>query len=113
MNREEILAKAQKETDERELVMKNKAYKYASEVMTFVVGVMALFLVVDGFLLENVRTFSNIVIGATLVGVYCVYGAVYEGYLAYQLKNKGNIAGCLLMAGVAVFMFKEFLTLIL
>lgn len=113
MNREEILAKAQKETDERELVMKNKAYKYASEVMTVIIAALALFFVVDGYLLENVREVSNMVIGAVMVGIYCIYGAVYEGYVGYQLKNKMSIAGCVSMALVAAIMFKLFLSNIL
>ena len=113
MNREEILAKAQKETDERELVIKNKAYKHASEAMTLVVAVLALHFVVDGYLLENIRQFGSAVIGTALVGAYCIYGAVYEGYVGYQLKNKMNIAGCAVMALVAATMFKVFLSSIL
>ena len=113
MNREEILAKAQKETDERELVIKNKAYKHASEAMTLVVAVLALYFVVDGYLLENIRQFGSAVIGTALVGSYCIYGAVYEGYVGYQLKNKMNIAGCAVMALVAATMFKVFLSSIL
>lgn len=113
MNREEILAKAQKETDERELVIKNKGYKLASEVMTVIVAAMALFFVVDGFLLENVRQFSNMVLGCVMVGVYCIYGAIYEGYVGFQLKNKLSIAGCGVMAVVAAAMFKILLSNIL
>lgn len=113
MNREEILAKAKKETDERELVIKNKAYKHASEVMTLVIAVMALYFAVDGYLLENVRQFSNMVIGTAMVGIYCIYGAVYEGYVGYHLKNKMSIAGCALMAVIAATMFKVFLSNIL
>ncbi len=113
MNREEILAKAQKETDERELVIKNTAYKHASEVMAVILAALALFFVVDGFLLENVRDFSSAVIGAIMVGVYCIYGAVYEGYVAYHLKSKMGIVGCILMLVVASVMFTLFLSNIL
>ena len=113
MNREEILAKAQKETDERELVIKNKAYKHASEAMTLVVAVLALYFAVDGYLLENIRQFGSAAISTALVGAYCVYGAVYEGYVGYQLKNKLNIAGGVFMALIAETMFKEFLSSIL
>ena len=113
MNREEILAKAQKETDERELVIKNKAYKYASEAMALVVAVLALFFVVDGYLLENIRQFSNMILGCTAVAIYCVYGAVYEGYVGFQLKNKLSIAGCGMMTVIAVWMFKVLLSGIL
>lgn len=113
MNREEILAKAKKETDERELVIKNTAYKHASEVMTVIVAVLALFFVVDGYLLESAREFGSSIIGATMVGIYCIYGAVYEGYTGYHLKNKKSIAGCGLMAVVAAVMFKLFLSNIL
>ncbi len=113
MNREEILAKAQKETDERELVIKNKGYKLASEVMTVIVAAMALYFVVDGFLLENVRQFSNTVLGSVMVGVYCIYAAVYEGYVGFQLKNKKGIAGCVILAVVAATMFKVLLSAIL
>ena len=113
MNREEILAKAQNEKDERELVIKNKAYKHASEVMTLIIAALALFFVVDGYLLENVREFSNMVIGSTLIGIFCIYSAVYEGYVGYHLKNKMSIAGCVLMTVIAVGTFKMFLSAIL
>ena len=113
MNREEILAKAQKETDERELTIKNLAYKHASEVMTLIIAVLALFFVVDGFLLENIRSFTNVTMGCTLVGVYTVYGAVYEGYVGYQLKCKKSIIGCIMMAVIASAMFTLFLSTIL
>ncbi len=113
MNREEILAKAQKEVDERELVIKNKAYKHASEVMTLIVAVLALFFVVDGYLLENIRQFSNMLIGSTLIGIYCIYAAVYEGYLGYHLKNKMNIIACAFFAVISAGMFKIFLANIL
>ena len=97
MNREEILAKAQKETDERELVIRNTAYKYASEVMGVFVAVMALGFVVDGYLLENVRQVGSAAIGTAMAGLYCIYGAVYEGYTGYHLKNRMNIIGCIVM----------------
>lgn len=113
MNREEILAKAQKETDERELVIKNTAYKYASEVMGVFVAVMALSFVVYGYLLENVRQFGSTVIGTAMVALYCIYGAVYEGYTGYHLKNKMNIIGCILMLFVAAGMMGLFLSYIL
>ena len=113
MNREEILAKAQKQTDERELVIKNKAYKYASEVMTLVIGVIALFLVVDGYILENVREFTNVIIGTTLAGIASVYYAVYYGYVGYQLKNKMDMISTFAFIAVAVIMFKELLGCIL
>ena len=113
MNREEILAKAQKETDERELVIKNQAYKHASQVMTVIVAAIALFFVIDGYLLENAREFGSMVIGTALIGVYCIYGAVYEGYVGYQLKNKMNIAGGVLMLLIAAEMFYLFLSNIL
>ncbi len=113
MNREEILAKAQKETDERELVIKNTAYKHASEVMTVVIAALALFFVVDGYLLENVREFSSMVLGTAMVGIYCIYGAVFEGYIGYHLKNKKSNVGCVLMALVGAEMFTLFLSNIL
>ena len=101
------------ETAERELVIKNKGYKLASEVMTAIVAVLALFFVVDGFLLENVREISGTIIGSTMVGIYCIYGAMYEGYVGYQLKNKMSIAGCGIMFVVAGVMFKLLLSSIL
>lgn len=113
MNREEILAKAQKETDERELLIKNKAYRYASEVMTTIMAVLALFLVVDGYLLENVRQFSSMAFGTAIVGIYCVYLAVYEGYVAYHLKDKKTIVGVIAVVLVASTMFTTFLSSIL
>ena len=105
MNREEILAKAQKETDERELVIRNTAYKYASEVMGVFVAVMALGFVVDGYLLENVRQ-----VGTAMAGLYCIYGAVYEGYTGYHLKNRMNIIGCIVMFLAAAGMIGLFLS---
>lgn len=110
MNREEILAKAQKETDERELVIKNKAYKYASEVMTTIVALIALFCVVDGFLLENVRLFGTTTIGMGILTVALIYYAVYEGYVAYQLREKKSICGFAVMALVLAVIAKEFLS---
>lgn len=106
MNREEILAKAKKETDERELVIKNKAYKYAAEVATTIMAFVALYLVVDGMLLENVRTFDGTTVGAFLAGVGTIYIAIYEGYTGYHLKNKVSMLGCALIAGIAAMMFK-------
>lgn len=113
MNREEILAKAQKGTDERELVIKTKAYKYASEVSTTIGAFIALFLVVDGYILEHVRTFSGMDVGMLLVGVYTLYFAVYEGYRGFQLKDKVGILGCAVMTIIAATFLKMFLGIIL
>lgn len=113
MNREEILAKAQKGTDERELLIKNKAYRWASEVMTAIMAVLALFLVVDGYFLENVRQFSSMAFGTAIVGIYCVYLAVYEACVGYHLKDKKSIYAVIVMGLVASAMFTTFLSSIL
>lgn len=113
MNREEILAKAQKQTDERELVIKNKAYKCASEVMTLLIGILALYFVTDACILESARTFSGLAIGVALAGVGCVYITVYSAYTGFVLKNKKDILGAFVTLFIAVFMFKEFLGFIL
>ena len=113
MNREEILAKAQKETDERVLSIKIKAYKYASEVMTLVASLIALYCVVDGFLLENGTVFSTRIIGMGVVTVALIYYAVYEGYVAYQMREKKNIISFATMVLVLVVIAKEFLLSIL
>lgn len=109
MNREEILAKAQKETDERELTVKNKAYRHASEVMTAMMAVLALYLVVDGYILENVRQFSSMTFGTGIVGIYCIYLAVYEAYVGYHLKDKKSIFGVISVLLIASAMLKTFL----
>lgn len=113
MNREEILAKAQKQTDERELVIKNKAYKYASEVMTFIIAILALYFVVDAFILENARVISAGVIGFALTTIATIYYAVYYVYIGVQLKRKNNIVEACTIVLVAVVLFKEFLEFIL
>ena len=113
MNREEILAKAQKETDERELVIKNNAYKHASQLMTAIVAILALYFAVDGYLLENVREIGSMILGTTMVGIYCIYGAVYQGYVGFHLKDKKSMVGCGMMAVVASVMFKVLLSAIL
>ncbi len=110
MNKEEILAKAQNETDERELSVKNIAYKHASGAMALVIAVLALFFVVDGYLLENVRQFTSMTLGSAMIGIYCVYAAVYEGYVGFNLKENKNIIGSILMAVVAATMFTLFLS---
>lgn len=109
MNREEILAKAQQETDEREMSIKIKAYKYASEVMTLVASLMALYCVVNGFLLENITVFSTRIIGMGIATIVLIYYAVYEGYVAYQMKEKKNIISFATMVLILVVIAKEFL----
>ena len=113
MNREEILAKAQKETDERELTIKNKAYKYASEVMTTIVALIGLFCAVDGFLLENVREFGSTIIAMAVIMIALIYYTVYEGYVAYQLKEKKNIFSFVIWLLFTVALAKMFLSSVL
>ena len=76
MNKDEILKKAREEKDERELVIINKAHRLAAEVASCITAILALYVVVDGFLLESGRTYDHAFVGSALVGICCLYFTV-------------------------------------
>lgn len=105
MNKEEILKKAREEKDERELVIENKAHKLAAEIASCITAIMALYVVVDGFLLESGRMYDHAFVSSALVGICCLYFTVQHVYQAVMLKDKSKIFGAILFAMVTSFTF--------
>lgn len=98
MNKEEILKKAREEKDERVLVIENKAHRLAAEIASCITAILALYVVVDGFLLESGRVYDHAFVGSALVGICCLYFTVQQVYQAVMLKDKGKIFGAILFA---------------
>ncbi len=98
MNKETILQKAQQEKDERELAVKVKAYEFAGKITLAVIAFVALFVAIDGGILETGRNFDYKAIAALMVGVGVLYFSISDAYLFYGLKSKRKLFSAIFFA---------------
>lgn len=113
MNREEILKKAQNEKDERVLLEEVKAQKLGGGISSIAAACAALALVVDGFLLENYRTYDFLTVAFMFMAIGMLSNGVAALYKFIKLKDNGeikNIACCgIVIVCAMVMVIKSFL----
>jgi len=62
---------------------------------------------------ENVREFGSTIIAMAVIMIAFIYYTVYEGYVAYQLKEKKNIFSFVIWLILTVGLAKIFLFTVL
>lgn len=107
MDREDVLRRARNEKDERELLIKNKAYKIAGEVSFTCILVMAIYFLIDTYILNNITIENPSVISAILIMTGCIYVIIEELYLLIRLKLKRKIVSVIIFGYIAINMFTK------
>lgn len=106
MNRDEILAKSRKEnknSDERELIIKIKAFDLAGKITLLVLSLVALSIVIDGDILESGRLYSYNTVGGLLISIGLLYCLISEAYLLAKMKERRKVFSVVFFACFLVY----------
>ena len=94
MTKEEILEKSRKEnknSDERELIIRIKAFELAGQITLLVMSLIALFITIDGNLLASGRLYSYNTVGGLLVSIGILYCLISEAYLLSKMRERRKV----------------------
>lgn len=103
MKNEDILRIAQKsKKDERIESLTVKAGKVAGNVSILLSCVLALVIIIDGYILESDRSFDFLTVAFMLIGVGSVNNAVFALYQLFALKKYSRIVDVLVFGSLTI-----------
>ncbi len=110
MNKDEILKKAQNaKQDERTEAMTTKAHKLAGNIGILFACIVALIIIIDGYIFESGRTYDFLTVAFLLIGVGAVNNVVFSFYQLLTLKKYSRIADIIVFGGLAVSAVVKFI----
>ena len=102
MDKNTILKMAQNSEDERETAITVRAHKIAGNVSILLACLMALAVIVDGYILESNRYYDFLTVAFMLIGVGAVNNAVFSCYQLILLKKTSRLLDVLVFGALAI-----------
>ena len=103
MKKEDILKIAQEtEKDERNELMTIKAHRLAGNVGILFACILALIIIIDGYILNSNRTFDFVTVAFILIGVGAINNAVFSIYQIWVLKKYSRIFDALVFGALTI-----------
>lgn len=97
------MKKAQGGKDEREQQLTIEAHKFAGTISILVTALLALAVVLDGYLLESARMYSFEAVAFLLIGIGGLNNFLFSVHQMITLKKKDRIPSVIVFGGLVVW----------
>lgn len=102
MDKNVVLKMAQNSEDEREAAITVRAHKLAGNSSILLACLMALVVIVDGYILELNRYYDFLTVAFMLMGIGAVNNAVFAGTQLIMLKKTSRVVDVCIFGALAI-----------